>query len=319
MSFLDLPSTPLGRVLLLTALLLPWNPAAALGFDVRIGDIEGALWSAEGVELEVSLSGANRTALRLTAARMVLPEPVGELRDIEIHCPQARLGGASIDCPQGTGHVHHPLLDSRPFPLSFAYDPGEGLSFAYEKLGFAGGQVDGRAQWTASGWRATLDGRQLQLQRLAALTGKFIETDLAAGGPLTFDAELNGDGQGLRTIRGTASSAALDFSNPASTRVGQGLAAVLRFDTRRTDDVWRLEAELQLDQGEIYLQPWYIAVADRPLNLDATAQWATQTNTLTVDSLHFEQPGVTRFAASAHLPLDAGIEAAAFEIDIIHA
>lgn len=152
----------------------PFQVSAVDSLALRIGSIHSSGWQAEGVQLELQLAGNTG---HLHIARLRLPEPVGELRELKIQCAKLLLNDAVIDCPRAQFQLKGQPLDAPQFTGSFRYQqPTQALQFKLDNLPVGGTRSALSAQYQQDVWKFQLRAPQLTLN---SADGKLASEKLA--------------------------------------------------------------------------------------------------------------------------------------------
>lgn len=158
----------------LTGAYWPLQAAALDSLALHIGSIHSSGWQAEGVQLELMLTAG---AGRLHIARLRLPEPAGELRDLKIQCAKLLLNDAVIDCPRAQFQLKGQPLDTPQFTGSFRYQqPTQALQFKLDNLPIGGTRSALSAHYQQDVWKFQLRAPQLTLN---SADGKLASDKLA--------------------------------------------------------------------------------------------------------------------------------------------
>ncbi len=283
------------RVLLLAALLC--LPAAAIELaSLSLGRLAGPGWALRGLQLDLPLRPG--APLRLRAARLDLPAPVGTLRDITLTCRDFTLAARAVHCAAGRLSLRHPQWRVRGARVRFDLDLVGPRRLRVDGLRLAGGRLALDLRQRGEGWRARLHLKEMALERLppawrAALPLR--ELQGRASGELSL---RGGRRQPLRAAA-DLTVAALDFSDAASLHAGERLALRLRGSARRRGGQWQGEGWLRFRGGQLYLDPVYLAF-DNDTDLRLRLRWDPAGGGLVVDDLQWLQPDVlTAFADGA--------------------
>lgn len=276
-----------------------------LGLGLDVGRVEGAGWIADGVSMHLDLGDPQRIALALTVKTLRLPGGRETITDLRITCPQLRLDPGVIDCPKGQASLVHDAVGRRPFALAFRYRRDGVLRVSFRDLGLWRGVVDGRLRWDRTRWSASLSAKRLAIGTLMQRLAREVDLrSLAGSGYLDLDVDLEGDALGVRTLGLSAGSRDLGFTDPASTVVGEEVSADLRLSGVREPGGWRLRGALDVQGGQLYLEPVFLDAAARPLRIQASARWRDRPRALVIRELDYEQHGVVHAKASMELELE---------------
>ena len=293
----------LGTALLLgTAALACMSQARAdAALQFRIGEVAGEQWRLAGVTIELARDDAGRLGARLSAAEAELPEPLGHRKDVHADCGELELRASRITCRKLVVRVDGVELRGE---LTYQRDSGEvdtALSLVLE----APARLSVRGALLAEGWHLEVNAAALSGEALAPLVAAIGVAVPPLAGTLDFrvfargGAELEGlvvefaaTGLGGSNDDGTlaAEALALEVSGSAwlSASGADGTGAGLEFDLHG-----------RVFEGEAYIEPVYVSLADHPLRF--TARGAARTDALRLDRLVIEQAGIVHADASISL------------------
>jgi hypothetical protein len=156
---------------------------------------------------------------------------------------------------------------------------------------------------TASAWDVRLEGEKLRVDALARAISAagFGLPALQAAGALDLTAHLQGDHAGPEHARLTAALAAESFTDEAGTLAGENLALQLQADVSRNGTGWRIEADLDGAQGQLYLDPVFLDLDAQPVELSAGLDWQADSGRLQVRELAYRQQDTVLLHASGSL------------------
>lgn len=244
---------------------MPWagSVAAVEQAALVVERIEGDGWQAQDVRLRLQVTGDSG---ELAIARLRLPAPVGELRDLRIRCTPLRLDNARLDCPRAQFHLAGGRLESPDLPrdssayfggaFSYRFDSGA-LQFRIDDLPLGGDRVS------------------LQAQRV--------------------------DGQWQARVRAPRFSLSSEDGRFASDKLG----LELQLEARSQADGWSFGLALQAPAGQVYVEPVFLDLTQSPLQLQLTGEWQANRRQLTLADLRIEQPGSLRAQGDLMLDFSA--------------
>lgn len=292
----------------------------APGFGLDVGRVEGAGWMAEEVSMRLDLGDPQRIGLELTVKTLRLSAARETITDLHITCAQLRLDPGTIDCPKGRASLVHDGVGRRPFALAFRYRRDGPLRVSFRDLRLWRGVVDGRLRWEKARWSASLRAKRLAIGRLMGRLADDVDLkSLSGSGRLDLDVDLEGDALGVRTMGLSADSRDLGFTDPASTVVGEAVSAGLRLSGVREPGGWRLRGGLDVQGGQLYVEPVFLDAGARPLRIQASARWRDRPRALVVGELSYEQNGVVHAKASMELDLGDRFSLRSLTLDLSEA
>lgn len=267
-----------------------------------VAKVEGAGWQARGLEAELRLDAEDEQPSRLRIAELVLPEPIGTLRDLTILCPALQIATQSLNCEQARIQLESQLVSGGAFPGAFAYRLDEGLlTFELRGAPLMKGRVALSGRYAADGWSLDLEGEGLSGTQAAALLGGYVELPegLEAAGEL--DLKLRLAGGAKKNLGGQAelTSRSLSLNEPSGTLATEGLGARAEVTFEARADGWQFAGGVESDTGQAYFDPVFVDFAKHPASLKLEPSQWTEGGRLTLNAFELEQPQTLAASGSA--------------------
>lgn len=263
---------------------------------------------------------AGRDELRLRAAGATLPNPFGELDDLQFDCQTAIVTNVQISCQAGQLIWHSALLGPQRNRATFDYRPDSGrIELHFDGIDFDGGRLSMEITLQGGHWQARLQGTGIRPAQLSArlAAAELLPGPLQGGGGLDVTLLLEGTGGRLQQGRLQAGLLSDEFSDATGNLAGDRLALDLEADLTRAADRWGIEVDLKARQGQVYIAPVFVDLDARPLQASARVDWLPNRRRLDIHSLHVRQPQVINLQASGVIDPDRTglIESLALEIE----
>ncbi|WP_405231727.1 hypothetical protein [Lentisalinibacter salinarum] len=319
-------------MLLLCALSLgrvPFASAVEL-LTLDIDEVTGAGWSADGIELRILPGdGSGDIGASLRVQRLVLPEPIGELRDVTLRCDTVAINGTDYRCERGRALARRSPLDPHAFSLSGSYRPADGrLVLESPDLPWQGLTLRVSGQLADGGWTAAVEGADLDaatLYRALATTTSLVSPSSAASampeleiaaGTAGFRLRARGENGDASRIDGTITLRDLSLANDSGSLAAEGLAVTLEAQVRMPESGGQLDYTVKLgaDAGEAYVEPAYFNLSASPLTLGSTGGLDPAGGPVRIDSFTLDHRDV--LAASGAAVLRRGEEPALAQADV---
>ncbi len=252
------------------------TPVAGLEqISLHVQDIAGPGFHAQGITLDLAVKDARTVALTLRAASLTLPPPAGLLRDVRLHCPVLRLEKNAARCDVAEIRLPAPLLDQPVFRGAFRYrlDTQQWVA-DLTQVHIGGGLWSVHAEAAAPHWRLAASGHGINLARLSAQLGPYVELPphWTYAGRLDLDAVAAGTDQTLTSWRVHGSADKLGYSNPDGANAAEDLAFTFMAQLARQQNGWTGKGGLTLTRGTLCAGPcWELRGA--PLTLDTGLSW----------------------------------------------
>ncbi len=304
------------------------SPAAA-EITVAVESVTGAGWSADGIELRVLPGdGSGDIAASLRVERLVLPEPVGELRGVTLRCDAVVVSGSGYGCERGRALARRSPLEPVAFSLSGTYRRADGrlvlespdLPWQGMKLGISVELADGA--WTAAVEGADVDaatayGAMAAMASMMSAASAVPELEIAAG-TAGFRLRARGEDGGASRIDGTITLRDLSLANASGSLAAEGLAATLEAQARIPASGGRLDytATLGADAGEAYVEPVYFNLSASPLTLESAGGLDLAGGPVRIDSFVLDHRGVLAASGEAVLRRDEEPAVARADVEI---
>ncbi|MGB1580129.1 MAG: hypothetical protein ACPHER_01325, partial [Nevskiales bacterium] len=284
------------RIALLALALLLAQPAAAL----HIGLLEGAGWQARDLRIQLSLAAADSQGV-ITLDEISLPPPLGRISKLRLNCQPLIFEPQRIACLNAPVTAEWDWLDKPTSTAHFEYIAATGeLRLSLTKLAALGGQLSLRYQLQADGWQADGEIQALQAARIAPLLASVGKELTADAGSLSGQIKAWGDEEQLnidfdsQLKELTAYDAAGELASDKLSLKLTGVAAPYR-------EGWRSRLHLALQSGQLYVNPVFMDLADRPLDLFTRLQYFP--NALLFDELQLEHKDTLKLQAQGSIQL----------------
>ncbi len=304
------------RSLFLSVVLLCVAAGPARAVDeirLSLGDLSGTGWWLRKVELLVQLPDATGR-IELHAAQAQLPGETGRLSELRIDCPELAIEAESIDCPAGEFSVRSEKLGQLRGRLKLRYSAAaQQLELRLHQLALAGGMLELQGGWSEnSGWHFNAHGQGLAMEQLLVLAQQ-LGHDTGLGGKGRVDIQAQGSGRAaqLQVLRLTAALDQLAFNDAAGLHAAEALVATVRAELRPRGRDWDLNGRVQVEAGQVYLDPVYVEARAAPggggppvLQLDWQGRWQVHSRQLMLEQLTYQHAGVLSLSAQSRLNFD---------------
>lgn len=206
---------------------------------------------------------ANGAALEVRAEKIRLPEPVGELQQLRLKCPELRLSASEFVCDRARIWGEAPALRLQGAPIGLRWDRDSGdISVTGSWPGWFGARGDFRAELRPGrGWDLRVELSGIELPELVRFERLPLDLPLAVErgvADLTFRRDGAGHVDAALEIR------ELTFSDELGLRAGEALRGDVRIAGDRAG--WNLD--LAVMAGMAFVDPWFVDVdAEGPVRL----------------------------------------------------
>jgi hypothetical protein len=289
------------------ALLLPDRLPAVDSIDLDARDIYAADWSAKGVTVRLTLGADGKSGARISVARALFIEPLGEFRNILVVCPATITLGAVIGCRNARVTATHSRLGKLAFTATATLDRrDQALSVKVRGLRVAGGQWQLDANWRQQGWQlaATADRIGIAALRKFAAPWITLPADIEADGALSPHVVIAGRDK-LDRINLVATLDSLTLNNADGTLATDKLKANVDAQLIATAHGFEIKSHLAFTAGQAYRDPVFVDLARVPASIEWTGDWDSAAKRLNVSRFAVDQPGVLAATGTASLALAA--------------
>jgi hypothetical protein len=289
--------------------------------NLTVRDIEGPVWSAEGVALTLGVEEADSFVLSGTIETLRLPEPVGGVSNVRVRCPRLQLTQSLAECDSGSASFEHGLLGRQRLDIAFSIRGEKGGEVRFSKLRLAEGTFSGKAQWAGVDWSVKLDAAGVAVDKaLTLLENLALPTfGITASGKSEFNVSLRGKRDILVSASGKARASGLAFTDKESLHVGENIGASISFDVSKRARAWDIVAGMRLDAGQVYLDPVYFEVPAKPIQVDSALEWNERNRRLVVKRMHIDHPNALEADLQADVVVSDATDFNSMRVDVKNA
>ena len=245
-------------------------PASAVEeISLRIGRVDGGNWSSGDVELVLDFAAGDHVSARLSSDGLALPEPFNTLKAVAVDCPRAEIAATGIQCADAQLRLGGSNGKPMRLPLSMRLEQDHG------------------------DWGLRLSSPDLEpgpVWAFAAAQGSLPELEIG-GGKLSLSLQLDSASSGPAAHLDAAVSE-FSFSDAEGLHAGEGLDARIGWRLSGIGRDWRTAAELQLNSGQLYLDPVFVDAGAAPVSVSAAGSFDAETGALHLPSFRFAQAAV---------------------------
>lgn len=263
------------------------TPSAAVEeLILDIARVDGGAWSVVDVTVRLGFTGEDRLALAIGGSQLELPGRWPALAGAFFDCPGAVAKTSSIICADAALTVRGDAGAAQSLPLA------------------------ARLDWDAGRWRLEAKAARIapkSLWRPTAEQGLVPALDMSDG-EVSVELALEGDAV-VRGARLDAVVSGLGFSDAQGLHAGEGVSARVEGRASRTASGWRTEAELEVDAGQIYLDPVFVDAGATPISVSAAGSVDTETGRVTLSPVRFHHQSVATLEGDLRLAADGALEA----------
>jgi len=270
---------------------------------INIDKIVGQSWQLKNSRISLDQLETSSPHLRLYIEKLSLRPPLSSLQLLDIHCLQFNWQVGTVTCRQGQASYQHPLL--KPGQGQFDFSLGsKKSSFTLNKLDFAGGLLSITATEKGHQWRATITLQGLKLAKITDLLNSLkVPVDELTGGQITAKIQLAGKAEMLNRVLVDLTGSQLSLQAKAGQLAADKLDFQLNLKANKRHHTWYWQVNNALTQGELYVDPVYLPISNRKIQLTATGYHQLQSNTVILHHALLEHDKVARLTWSGNIPL----------------
>ncbi len=268
---------------------------------LRLGGLEGEGWSLQGLEFRY-LWVENVPQLQIRVDSLVLPDPVGVVQDVNIHCMESELSADRILCDAGRVSARSGLFDIDHAGLRLEYHHDQGrLQLQLQEVGLGQGLVSAHATLDEGAWSVDMNARELESGIVLDIAAKLgYRVDLSASGKIDARVMARGNEVALQSLEWQGDFNGLEFTDSSGRYAGEGLRCVARLSLERKQAVWLADIDLPCEEGGLYIDPVFVDISQFPLELRGSMEWGAKGNTVTLHNFELSQPGILHLQARGH-------------------
>jgi hypothetical protein len=292
-----------------------------LAIDVvylKLGTLEGPDWSADAVSVQLHRLDERHAGLFLQTQRVALPEGLGELSAVTLSCARAQLTAAAVRCAQGTLTGQSTVLGRQKIQTTFSYQFDTGTVDArLQGVQLHDGTLALTVKLSDTRWQVTARGEALSLPavtRQLADAGFAIPV-VAGSGHLNLTASMSGVAAQLREAEVEMQLLAEELSDAAGSVAGENLDISVHAAVQVAAAGMQVTLDMTGRQGALYVDPVYIEMPQKPLQLSARFDWLP-TEQLLLQSFTFRHPGSVLLEGSGHFKLATDAPLRELRLDI---
>ena len=266
---------------------------AALEFSVA--ELTGDGWRATGVAISLQRNDAGRLTVAVSAQRLELPAPIGELGGdcLDLVVTVRRFTCRAVRLRPGPGLASLPQLSGN---LEYRRDSG---AISWDLRVASPGALSFGGTLADDDWSVRLTATDWPLEQLAPWADLLGHALPGLGGHLDLSVVARGAAGALHGAVFEARGAAVDSANETGTVAAEGLGFELRGSAWREDGALAFDARGTVSAGEAYIEPIYASLAAHPLRW--TARGSASGERITLGQLVMQQDGIIHADGRAEL------------------
>lgn len=243
-----------------------------------------------------------RQPLSVSVARIDSPEPALSLDQFRLECGEVVLKQTVFRCAQGMLKLPMPQLDRHelPFSMDMQWRSTFRMQMVLPDVRVAGGRLGLTGGLVGDGFHFQSTGRQLSLPKLLGLFA--VETQALPfkiqDGQVAYELRGKGIGASIQSMDATVKAEGVGGEGTDGLSAAQGVSVSARLVKKPSSEHFLLHVDAP--QGEVYLDPFFVALAEHPLNFEASIQ-ALNAVEYQVSAATLSQAGIGRVQGSLRI------------------
>ena len=306
-------------VLICLLLFSTWIYANTFQFrtSITIDQIEGHGFDLKQIKITFEAQANNISNYEIEIKSALLPDQVGQVKDIKFICNKGVLSKQETSCIDGALSFIDPVMAANSSPATFHIKDSGDFSLSISSLQLAGGSVSLDMSMQQTNWVANLIANNIMLSKLHTVHPFVSEMSLV--GDIEGKLILSGYGSIIKEIQGDVEVEKLGFTNQESTSVGEGVVAKFSFKTHRESQIWKNNISSTVFGGELYFDPIFVDANDSSKDIYGNIEWNMDTNSIQLAPLHVEDQNVMHVKISTLLDIEQKKPIAPVELSVKHA
>ncbi|OQW93688.1 MAG: hypothetical protein BWK79_09825 [Beggiatoa sp. IS2] len=271
---------------------------------LQLNSIEGSGWQLKNVVLHLQTTPRQEIALQIQIGALTFSGLKTPLEQLHLICQKGSYTVQKVICSDGRLKIAHDLFDKPEIKIEFTYYfQQQRLILNIKQLALAEGQITLKMEVTPKDGQVTLKIQQMQMALFLEKLSHFIILPPLPHlkGRVTTTVKFSSHAT-TSTINMTGKLTEFSFSNTESTQAGENIAVQFTFDAHHQQEIWQIQSSLAIQQGEIYVDPIYIAFTkDHSLNITTKMVW--QKNQLVIQNLSYIHDQILNLQGNGTLQL----------------
>jgi hypothetical protein len=276
--------------------LVPDQLRAVDAIALDVADVHAPAWSATGISARLEIGPDGKSRAFVTVRRARFPEPLGELRSINITCAAPVVRSDVLSCRDARVTARHAQFGRLRLSVSAQFDRlHQALAVTARGLKIAGAAWRIDAHWRDTGWRLDAAADRLAIAEVRKVVAPWfaVPADIDMNGTLSPRISVMG-GDGVKRIGLTANIESLSLNNADGTLATDKLAMTVDATLAPAGADYNVESRVRLTGGQAYRDPVFVDLARGPVDFEFTGAWQSGTRRLAVSHFTIDQPGVLR-------------------------
>ena len=266
-------------IVLITGLLASWQASAIERIEISIGELENAKGRATELSTTIAFKRENQLAMELISQSLALLPPYDWLHAFRLVCSSFTMDPKETICSHGNLIINHQHANqfTLPFQLKQASSAQSG-ELNITAIPFAKNTSQLQLKWHKPAWTLRANINALNLKPLTDAFARF------GVGVTHGQVDLNGEIVMTATNHANSnlhfSGKTISLQTEDSTKAFENLNVESTLQARTAQELTDGNFELQIRDGELYLEPIYLPLTDASISANTQFQLDTHRNQL---------------------------------------
>jgi len=295
------------KLLVFIFTLLASNLVNALeNLSINIDQIKKKDWQLNGLSLSLTDLQNSSQQLAIHINHLVLPEPFSDIKIFDIQCKQFSWEDNQILCKTGQAKLKSEIIDQNPFDFSFSLSEQKS-SFTIKNLHLAKGVFFATAQENMGSWNVSISIKNLSLRELYKYTSKQKGgLDEVTSGSINAEIKAKGNLTGLNSLIINSLFNEISLQAKQGTIATDALTVEWELQAKQKKGLWQWQNKHFIKQGELYLEPVYLKVKEKGLQLKTQGLWSEGKGAQLIQA-QFIEPDVIELNATGKIAFQAAL------------
>jgi hypothetical protein len=293
----------IGLVLLCS---VPVRTDADFNLGLSIGRLSANGWVMEGVSLELDLNSAQQLIVHLTASSFRHEALPGEFASIRLDCP-VQLIHQTYQCRDGRLRIGDSPYGPQDLKVSGEFVDSEQVKLNARDLKLANGKISVELVLKEGSWDIVFNGEAMELDLLRRqFAAELFPKESDISGLVKVVTQVKGAKSRPESVDMTLQIDKFAYADLEGLHVAEDGQVRLQLNAKRKGSVWWGGSKLSLIDGQFYVDPFYVEVADEPLLMQLRGDWSSASNLLQIDEAEVVVPQVMDSQGKIELDMSTG-------------
>ncbi|MGD8914519.1 MAG: hypothetical protein PVJ68_17560 [Candidatus Thiodiazotropha sp.] len=260
----------------------------------------------EGLSLELDLNSAQQLIVHLTASSFRHEALPGEFASIRLDCP-VQLIHQTYQCRDGRLRIGDSPYGPQDLKVSGEFVDSEQVKLNARDLKLANGKISVELVLKEGSWDIVFNGEAMELDLLRRqFAAELFPKESDISGLVKVVTQVKGAKSRPESVDMTLQIDKFAYADLEGLHVAEDGQVRLQLNAKRKGSVWWGGSKLSLIDGQFYVDPFYVEVADEPLLMQLRGDWSSASNLLQIDEAEVVVPQVMDSQGKIELDMSTG-------------